>query len=72
MYFAKMTLDMYQEQYQSHNPLGDDLPLRAFTHLGALDNAFAIPTIRVNGNVISHQQIIIGNGIAYFHPCRNL
>lgn len=62
MYFAQETLDMYQRIYGVLEPLGDDLPLRAYTHLGAMDNAFAIPTIRVDGQILAHQQIVIGNG----------
>ncbi len=62
MYFAGQTMDMYQKIYGVKAPLGDDLPLRAYTHLGAMDNAFAIPTIRHKGRLIAHQQIVIGNG----------
>ncbi|KTD66347.1 M4 family metallopeptidase [Legionella spiritensis] len=62
MYFAQQTLDMYEQVYGVSKPLGDDLPVRAYTHLGAMDNAFAIPTIRYNGELLAHQQIIIGNG----------
>ncbi|WP_133129894.1 M4 family metallopeptidase [Legionella yabuuchiae] len=63
MYFAQKTLDMYDEVYGVENPIGtDDLPLRAYTHLGLMDNAFAIPTIKMQGFVLAHQQIVIGNG----------
>lgn len=62
MYFAEQTMEMYQRRYHIEKPLGDDLPLRAFTHLGRLDNAFAIPTLWSNGKIIAHQQIVIGNG----------
>lgn len=62
MYFAQQTLDMYSDVYGVKKPLGDDLPLRAYTHLGNMDNAFAIPTIRHNGVLMAHQQIVIGNG----------
>ncbi|KTD14024.1 M4 family metallopeptidase [Legionella israelensis] len=62
MYFAAQTLEMYQTLYGVDKPIGDDLPLRAYTHLGGMDNAFAIPTIRYNGQLLAHQQIVIGNG----------
>jgi pseudolysin len=62
MYFADKTLKMYQEWYGINYPIGTDLPIRAYTHLGAMDNAFAIPTIRENGEIVAHQQIVIGNG----------
>lgn len=62
MYFAQQTLDMYNNIYGVKKPLGDDLPLRAYTHLGNMDNAFAIPTISKDGVLMAHQQIAIGNG----------
>jgi len=62
MYFAGKTLEMYKKRYGVDKPIGDDLPLRAYTHLGEIDNAFAIPTIRYKGRLIAHQQIVIGNG----------
>lgn len=65
MYFAQQTLEMYEKVYGVKNPIGDDLPLRAYTHLGDMDNAFAIPTIRIKGMILAHQQIVIGNGDEY-------
>lgn len=65
MYFAQQTLDMYEKVYGVKKPIGDDLPLRAYTHLGDMDNAFAIPTINVDDQLIVHQQIVIGNGDEY-------
>lgn len=62
MYFAEQTLKMYQKLYGVKKPLGDDLPVRAYTHLGAMDNAFAIPSIIADGKLLAHQQIVIGNG----------
>jgi pseudolysin len=62
MYFAQKTIEMYQEVYGVDKPIGNDLPLRAFTHLGMMDNAFAIPTIEHEGVILAHQQIVIGNG----------
>lgn len=62
MYFAQQTLDMYEKVYGVEKPIGDDLPIRAYTHLGKMDNAFAIPTIRMDGLLLVHQQIVIGNG----------
>lgn len=66
MFFAQQTIDMYMTLYGVKQPLGTDLPLRAFTHLGGMDNAFAIPTItREDGSILAHQQIVIGNGEAF-------
>lgn len=65
MFFAQQTLDMYEKRYGLKQPIGDDLPLRAYTHLGKMDNAFAIPTIRIGGELMVHQQIVIGNGEEY-------
>lgn len=65
MYFAQKTLDMYGEVYGVKEPLGNDLPIRAYTHLGNMDNAFAIPTIKMYGMLVAHQQIVIGNGDFY-------
>ncbi len=62
MYFAQQTLDMFEKVYGVKKPIGDDLPIRAYTHLGDMDNAFAIPTIRLKGLLLVHQQIVIGNG----------
>ena len=33
MYFAQATLDMYQQFYGDDKPFGDDLPIRAYTHI---------------------------------------
>jgi len=62
MFFAQQTLEMYEKVYGVKNPIGDDLPIRAYTHLGDMDNAFAIPTIKIKGMLLAHQQIVIGNG----------
>jgi len=62
MYFADVTFDMYKNYYGESRPLGDDLPLRAYTHVKHLDNAFAIPQVKVKGITIMHQQIVIGDG----------
>ncbi len=62
MYFANETIEMYQKVYHVSKPIGDDLPLKAYTHLGLMDNAFAIPTIKMGKFTIAHQQIVIGNG----------
>lgn len=62
MYFAAQTLAMYEMNYQQPKPLGADLPLRIYTHLSEMDNAFAIPTVSLDGQLLAHQQIIIGNG----------
>nr|WP_277619267.1 M4 family metallopeptidase [Legionella norrlandica] len=62
MYFAEVTLDMYKEYYGIEKPLGDDLPLRAYTHIKSFDNAFAVPSIKIKGLYVMHQQIVIGDG----------
>ena len=68
MYFAQATLDMYQLTYGDDKPLGEDLPIRIYTHLAGLDNAFSLDTNSANGRIISHQQVVIGNGQHYFAP----
>lgn len=62
MYFSGITMDMYKEYYGVPKPLGDDLPLRAYTHIKNFDNAFAVPSVKVKGIYIIHQQIVIGDG----------
>ncbi|KTD35236.1 class 4 metalloprotease [Legionella moravica] len=62
MYFAGVTMDMYKKYYGVAKPLGDDLPLRAYTHLKNFDNAFAVPSVKVKGLYLIHQQIVIGDG----------
>lgn len=62
MYFAGITIDMYKEYYGVKKPLGDDLPLRAYTHIKNFDNAFAVPSIKIKGLYLMHQQIVIGDG----------
>lgn len=62
MYFAGATLDMYKKYYGIQQPIGDDLPLRAYTHIKNFDNAFATPSIKYKGIYIMHQQIVIGDG----------
>lgn len=66
MYFASVTFDMYKNFYGVEKPIGDDLPLRAYTHIKNLDNAFAIPLIKIKGMTIIHQQIVIGDGDTLF------
>jgi len=69
MYFAQTTLDMYKIIYGDDNPLGDDLPLRAYVHVNSLDNAISFPTdYDENGTIKSHQQIVLGNGRDFFTP----
>ncbi|MCL5272164.1 MAG: M4 family metallopeptidase [Gammaproteobacteria bacterium] len=62
MYFAGITLDMYKEYYGIANPVGHDLPVRAYTHIKNFDNAFAVPSVKIKGVYIIHQQIVIGDG----------
>ncbi len=62
MYFATVTLEMYKKYYGVEKPIGEDLPLRAYTHIKNFDNAFAVPTVKIKGITLLHQQIVIGNG----------
>lgn len=66
MYFAVTTLDMYKHFYGVEKPIGTDLPLRAYTHIKGLDNAFAVPQVKIKGITLVHQQIIIGDGDELF------
>lgn len=69
MYFSELTIEMYEQHYGLKNPLGTDLPLKAFTHIAELANAFALPTeYDDEGHIEAHQQIIIGNGGEPFFP----
>jgi pseudolysin len=66
MYFATEAIEMYQNVYGIKKPIGDDIPLRVYTHLGYMDNAFAIPAFYdENGVQLSHQQVFIGNGARF-------
>lgn len=65
MFFAQKTIEMFTIYYRVKQPLGHDLPLRALTHLKHMDNAFAIPTIYEKGELVAHQQIVIGNGAEF-------
>jgi pseudolysin len=62
MYFSDITLNMYKEYFGVDKPLGTDLPLRAYTHIKEFDNALAVPTVKIKGIYIIHQQIVIGDG----------
>lgn len=68
MFFAQAVFDMYQSIYGVKQPLGTDLPIRAYTHIGKYDNGFALPPIYENGRLIAHQQIVLGNGYHVFAP----
>lgn len=68
MYFSQTTLDMYQMVYGDDKPFGDDLPIRVYTHLANLDNAFSIGTEYEQGKLLTHQQVVIGNGDMMFAP----
>lgn len=67
MYFVHETLNLY-EKHGISQPLGTDLPINAFTHIGDYENAFYIPTIykKNSHEVYSHQQIVIGDGGIHF------
>lgn len=68
MFFAQATLDMYQQIYGDDFPIGHDLPIRFYTHIANLDNAFSMDTETEEGRLYSHQQVVIGNGEYYFYP----
>lgn len=67
MYFINETMNLYY-QHGITQPLGDDLPIRAITHIGDYENAFYISSIykKKNHELYSHQQIIIGDGGSRF------
>lgn len=66
MFHATRTLEMLKSLGLT-NPIGSDLPLRLFNHVEQLDNAYSIDTYKdSNGSIISHQQIVIGNGDTTF------
>jgi pseudolysin len=68
MYFAQTTLDMYQQLYGDDKPFGDDLPIRAYTHIANFDNAFSLGSEYEEGKLLYHQQIVLGNGQYEFAP----
>lgn len=64
-YFIKQTFDMLINQYKVASPVGTKLPVRIYTHVNNLDNAFACgPTCLKESRVVGPQQITYGNGNA--------
>lgn len=67
MYFLKEIFELYYS-VGVRDPIGNkDLPLRVYTHVSGLDNAFAIPTIYdQKKRILAHQQIVLSSGGSYF------
>lgn len=66
-YFTQKTFDMYKNVYKVAYPIGNSrssLPVRSFTHLGELDNAFAcdIECVKTFGYGGTTQIMVYGNG----------
>ncbi len=62
-YFIKQTFNMLINQYKVPAPIGNQLPLRVYTHVANLDNAFGCgPTCLKQSGVVGPQQITFGNG----------
>lgn len=64
-FFVNETFKMLMNQYQVPTPVGNQLPVRIFTHVANLDNAFACgPTCLRKSGMVGPQQITFGNGDA--------
>lgn len=68
MFHAGLTIDALKNTYGVSNPIGTDLPLQIYVRIQDLNNAFSIDTIKSNGTVTLHQQLVIGNGDTVFYP----
>lgn len=72
LYFATQTYKMLEGLFNIPNPFGTDIPVRIYVHINqtqqgqepeTFDNALAIPAqFSDQGQMISRQQIVIGNG----------
>lgn len=68
-YFVQQTFNMLITQYKVASPIGSQLPVRVFTHLGNYDNAFACgPSCLRQSGVVGPQQLVFGNGGQDFSP----
>ncbi len=68
-YFVRHTINMLQKQYQLKAPIGTQLPLRIYTHIGNYDNAFACgPHCMRSSGIQGPQQMVFGNGATLFSP----
>ncbi len=66
-YFVRITLNMLKQKYKVQQPIGTDLPIRVYTHLGDFDNAFACGTnCMAGGGITGPQQLVFGNGQVMF------
>ncbi len=68
-YFVRQTLHMLIQKYKVTQPIGTDLPIRVYTHLGSYDNAFACGTnCMIGSGITGPQQLVFGNGQMMFAP----
>jgi len=74
MFAISQTLKMYRLSQQIPDPLGKhNYILRAYVHVNNFDNAFAFSEQKnTAGNIIYHQQIVIGNGDELFYPMTSI
>lgn len=64
-YFVKQTFNMLMDKYKVATPIGTQLPLRVYTHIANLDNAFACgPICMRESGVVGTQTLVFGNGNA--------
>lgn len=68
-YFVRLTFNMLKQTYKVAEPIGPNLPLRVYTHLGSYDNAFACGVNCMSGmGIVGPQQLVFGNGQFMFAP----
>lgn len=68
-YFVRHTINMLNKKYGLVAPIGTQLPLRIYTHIGNYDNAFACgPHCMKSSGIIGPQQLVFGNGAILFSP----
>lgn len=68
-YFIRHTYNMLTKKYGIASPVGTQLPIPIYTHIGSYDNASACGQncMRMSG-VVGSQQIFFGNGATMFSP----
>ncbi len=67
-YFVKQSFNMFNG-YGLATPIGNQLPLRVYTHIANYDNAYACdPGCMVGMGVVGPQQLVFGNGFTMFSP----
>jgi pseudolysin len=68
-YFIQQTFNMLTNEYQVSTPVGNQLPIRVYTHLANYDNAFACgPSCMIESGIDGPQQLVFGNGAREFSP----